>query len=208
MADVTKNGIIVSPGSGSGNTELKVKAQRANQGNRTIQTATYTVQPQGGIGKTLTANLEAANEFVKFTNGTTQAVDKDGGVITITGTSNSTKLTFTKGSGDIVTADITSITYQAAGKSTVNGAAIEDDPGATASYNFTLTLNAAANTTVNARSQQITVKANSTSVTATITLNQTEGDPTLSINPETITVPQDGSEVSVQVTTNTTFTVS
>lgn len=208
MADVTKNGIIVSPGSGSGNTELKVKAQRANQGNRTIQTATYTVQPQGGISKTLTANLEAANEFVKFTNGTTQAVDKDGGVITITGTSNSTKLTFTKGSGDIVTADITSISYQAAGKSTVNGAAIEGDPGAIASYNFTLTLNAAANTTVEARSQQITVKANSTSVTATITLNQTEGDPTLSINPETVTVPQDGSEVSVQVTTNTTFTVS
>lgn len=208
MANVTKNGIIVSPSSGSGNTELKVKAQRANQGNRTIQTATYTVQPQGGKGKTLTANLEAANEFVKFTNGTTQAVDKGGGVITITGTSNSTKLTFTKGSGDIVTADIASITYQAAGKSTVNGAAIEGDPGAIASYNFTLTLNAAANTTVNTRSQQITVKANSTSVTATITLNQTEGDPTLSINPETITVPQDGSEVSVQVTTNTTFTVS
>ena len=208
MADVTKNGIIVSPGSGSGNTQLKVKAQRANQGNRTIQTATYTVQPQGGTGKTLTANLEAANEFVKFTNGITQAVDKGGGVITITGTSNSTKLTFTKGSGDIVTADIASITYQAAGKSTVNGAAIAGDPGATASYNFTLTLNAAANTTVNARSQQITVKANSTSVTATITLNQTEGDPTLSIHPETITVPQDGSQVSVQVTTNTTFTVS
>lgn len=208
MTDVTKNGIIVSPGSGSGNTELKVRAQRANQGNRTIQTATYTVQPQGGTSKTFTANLEAANEFVKFTNGTTQAVDKGGGVITITGTSNSTKLTFTKGSGDIVTADITSITYQAAGKTTVNGAAIEDDPGATASYNFTLTLNAAANTTVNARSQQITVKANSTSVTSTITLNQTEGDPTLSVNPETITVPQDGSEVSVQVTTNTTFTVS
>lgn len=208
MADVTKNGIIVSPSSGSGNTELKVKAQRANQGNRTIQTATYTVQPQGGTSKTLIANLEAANEFVKFTNGTTQAVDKGGGIITIAGTSNSTKLTFTKGSGDIVTADITSISYHAAGKSTVNGAAIAGDPGATASYNFILTLNAAANTTVKARSQQITVKANSTSVTATITLNQTEGDPTLSINPETVTVPQDGSEVSVQVTTNTTFTVS
>lgn len=208
MADVTKNGIIVSPSSGSGNTGLKVRAQRANQGNRTIQTATYTVQPQGGTSKTFTANLEAANEFVKFTNGTTQAVDKSGGVITITGTSNSTKLTFTKSDGDIVTADITSIAYQAAGNNTVNGAAITGDPGATASYNFTLTLNAAANTTVKARSQQITVKANSTSVAATITLNQTEGDPTLSINPETITVPQDGSEVSVQVTTNTTFTVS
>lgn len=55
---------------------------------------------------------------------------------------------------------------------------------------------------------KITVRGASTSVTATITLNQTAGDPTLSIDPTSVDVPQDGSEVSVQVTTNTTFTVS
>lgn len=45
-------------------------------------------------------------------------------------------------------------------------------------------------------------------VKATIVLNQTAGDPTLEVSPTSIDVPQDGSEVSVQVTTNTTFTVS
>ena len=208
MADVTKNSIVVNPNSGSGDTTLKVKAQTANLGNRVAKNATFTVTAQNGPSKQFTASLAPANEFVKFTNGTSQAVDKDGGVITITGTSNSTKLTFTKGSGEIITADIASISYQAAGKTTTNGQAIEGDPGATASYNFTLTLNAAANSTVSARSQAITVKANSTTVTASITLNQTAGDPTLEVSPTSITVPQDGSEVSVSVTTNTTFTVS
>lgn len=208
MTDVTKNSIVVSPSSGSGDTTLKVKAQTANQGNRVAQTATFTVTAQDGPSEQFTASLEPANEFVKFTNGNSQAVDKSGGVITITGTSNSTKLTFTKGAGEIIPSDITSITYQAAGKTTTNGQAIEGDPGATATYNFTLTLKAEANDTVQARSQAITVKTNSTSVTASITLNQTAGDPALEVSPTHITVPQNGSEVSVSVTTNTTFTVS
>lgn len=83
------------------------------------------------------------------------------------------------------------------------------DPGATAQYTFTLTLNAVENETVGARTQQITVEgAGGSSVSATLTLNQTAGDPTLEVSPTSIDVPQDGSEVQVQVTTNTTFTVS
>lgn len=63
--------------------------------------------------------------------------------------------------------------------------------------------------TVDARTQQITVEgAGGSSVSATLTLNQTAGDPTLEVSPTSIDVPQDGSEVQVQVTTNTTFTVS
>lgn len=41
-----------------------------------------------------------------------------------------------------------------------------------------------------------------------VEFNQTAGDPTLEVSLTSINVPQDGSEVSVQVTTNTTFTVS
>lgn len=41
-----------------------------------------------------------------------------------------------------------------------------------------------------------------------VEFNKTAGDPTLEVSPTSIDVPQDGSEVSVQVTTNTTFTVS
>lgn len=209
MANITKNGIVVNPSTGSGNTELKVKAQTPNKGNRVKQTAEFTVTAPGVGPKKFIANHLPAAEFVKFDNGSSQAVDKSGGVVTITGTSNSQKLTFKKGAGDIITEDISSIEYQANGSNTVNGVAIDGDPGATAQYTFTLTLNAVENETVDAKIQQITVEgAGGSSVSATLTLNQTAGDPVLVVSPTSINVPQDGSEVQVQVTTNTTFTVS
>ena len=209
MADVIKNGILVTPDSGSGDTQLTVKAQTPNKGNRVKQTATFVVTAPGvSENKTFTANHLPKAEFVTFDNGSTQAVDKAGGSIKITGKSNSASLTFTKGSGDIITADITSITYQANGSDATNGQEIDGDPGAIAQYAFELTLSANANETIEAKTQQITVKGATTSVTATITLNQTAGDPTLEVSPTSIDVPQDGSEVNVQVTTNTTFTVS
>ena len=227
MAEVTKKGIVVNPSTGSGDTTLKVKAQTPNSGNRVKQSAEFTVTAPGvSEPKKFTANLLPKEEFVSFDN-SSPAVDKAGGVVTITGKSNSQKLTFKKGAGDIITEDISSIEYQANGSNdiitedissieyqangsnTVNGVAIEGDPGATAQYTFTLTLNAVENETVDARTQQITVEgAGGSSVSATLTLNQTAGDPTLKVSPTSLDVPQDGSEVQVQVTTNTTFTVS
>lgn len=207
MAEVTKKGIVVNPSTGSGNTTLKVKAQTPNSGNRVKQSAEFTVTAPGvSKPKKFTVNLLPKEEFVSFDN-SSPAVDKAGGVVTITGKSNSQKLTFKKGAGDIITEDISSIEYQANGSNTVNGVAIDGDPGATAQYTFTLTLNAVKNETVDARTQQITVEgAGGPSVSAT--LNQTAGDPTLGVSPTSIDAPQDGSEVQVQVTTNTTFTVS
>lgn len=209
MAEVTKKGIVVNPSTGSGDTTLKVKAQTPNSGNRVKQSAEFTVTAPGvSKPKKFIANLLPKKEFVSFDN-SSPAVDKAGGVVTITGKSNSQKLTFKKGAGDIITEDISSIEYQANGSTTVNGVAIDGDPGATAQYTFTLTLNAVENETVDARTQQITVEgAGGSSVSATLTLNQTAGDPTLEVSPTSINVPQDGSEVQVQVTTNTTFTVS
>lgn len=209
MAEVTKKGIVVNPSTGSGDTTLKVKAKTPNSGNRVKQSAEFTVTAPGvSEPKKFTANLLPKEEFVSFDN-SSPAVDKAGGVVTITGKSNSQKLTFKKGAGGIITEDISSIEYQANGSNTVNGVAIKGDPGATAQYTFTLTLNAVENETVDARTQQITVEgAGGSSVSATLTLNQTAGDPTLEVSPTSIDVPQDGSEVQVQVTTNTTFTVS
>ena len=186
-----------------------MKAQTPNKGNRVKQTATFVVTAPGvSENKTFTANHLPKAEFVTFDNGSTQAVDKAGGNIKITGKSNSASLTFTKGSGGIITADITSITYQANGSDATNGQEINGDPGAAAQYVFELILTANANETIDARTQQIIVKGATSSVTATITLNQTAGDPTLEVSPTSIDVPQDGSEVNVQVITNTTFTVS
>lgn len=43
---------------------------------------------------------------------------------------------------------------------------------------------------------------------AQITIKQAVGDATLSVEPTEITIPQDGSAVSVNVTSNTSWTVS
>lgn len=209
MAEVIKKGIVVSPSTGSGDTTLKVKAQTPNSGNRVKQLVEFTVTAPGvSESKKFTANLLPKKEFVSFDNNS-PAVDKAGGVVTITGKSNSQKLIFKKGVGNIIIEDISSIEYQANGSNTVNGVVIDGDPGATAQYTFTLTLKAVENETVDARAQQITVEgAGGSNVSATLTLNQTAGDPTLGVSPTSIDVPQEGSEVQVQITTNTTFTVS
>lgn len=88
-----------------------------------------------------------------------------------------------------------------------SGVAIAGDPGAKAKYNFSLTLSAAANETIEARTQQIIATANG-GQKATATLNQTAGDPFIEVTPTTIDVPQDGSVVQVTVDTNSTFTVT
>jgi hypothetical protein len=207
MAEVKKNGIVVSPSSGSGDTTLQIKAEVANRGNRVAQTATFEVEAAGvAEKKQFVANHVPAAEFIQFDNAS-PAVDKDGGAITLTGKSNTSKITFSKGAGDIIAADISAIQFQANGSNATSGTAISGDPGAKAKYTFSLTLNASANDTIEARTQQIIAIANG-GQKATATLNQTAGDPFIEVTPTTIDVPQDGSAVQVTVDTNTTFTVT
>lgn len=207
MAEVKQNGIVVNPSSGSGDTTLQVKAEVANRGNRVAQSATFEVVGTGvAEKKQFVANHLPAAEFIQFDN-TSPAVDKGGGTVTLTGTSNTSKITFSKGTGDIITANIVAIRFQANGSSATSGTAISGDPGAKAKYVFILTLSAAANETIKGRTQQIIATA-SGGQKATTTLNQTAGDPFIGVTPTTIDVPQDGSAVQVTVDTNTTFTVT
>lgn len=206
MAEVKKNCIVVSPSTGSGNTTLQVKAEVANRGNRLAQTATFEVEGSGvAERKQFVANHLPAEEFIKFDN-TSPAVDKGGGSVTLTGKSNTTKITFSKGAGDVIDADISAINFTANGDSATSGIAITGDPGAKAKYTFSVTLIAAANETIEARTQQVIATA-AGGQKATTTLNQTAGDPFIEVTPIKVDVPQDGSAVQVTVNTNTTFTV-
>ena len=103
-----------------------------------------------------------------------------------------------------ICADISAIKFTANGASATSGIAITGDPGAKAKYTFSVTLTAAANETIEARTQQIIAGGQK----ATATLNQTAGDPFIEVTPIEIDVPQDGSAVQVTVDTNTTFTVT
>lgn len=207
MAEVKQNGIIVSPSTGSGDTTLQVKAETVNRGNRVVQLATFEVEGTGvATKKEFIANHLPADEFIEFDN-KKPAVDKGGGTVTLTGKSNSQKITFSKGTGSIIGANITAIKFTANGVGATSGIAISGDPGAKAKYSFTLTLTAAANETIQARTQQIIATANG-GQKATATLNQTAGDPFIEVAPTEIDVPQNGSAVQVIVDTNTTFAVT
>lgn len=207
MAEVKQNGIVVSPSTGSGDTTLQVKAETANRGNRVAQTATFEVEGTGvAVKKQFVASHLPAAEFIDFDN-KNPAVDKGGGTITLTGKSNSEKITFSKGTGDIISADLAAIKFTANGATATSGTNISGDPGAKAKYSFSLTLTAAENETIQARTQQIIATAKG-GQRATATLNQTAGDPFIEVAPTHIDVPQDGSAVQVTVDTNTTFTVT
>ena len=207
MAEVKKNGIVVSPSTGSGDTTLQVKAEIVNRGNRVKQLAAFEVEGIGvAMKKQFVANHLPADEFIEFDN-KKPAVDKGGGTVTLTGKSNTEKITFSKGTGDIIDADLAVIKFTANGNEATSGTKISGDPGAKAKYSFSLTLTAAANETIQARTQQIIAMANG-GQKATATLTQTAGDPFIEVAPTNIDVPQDGSSVQVSVDTNTTFTVT
>lgn len=207
MSEVKQNGIVVNPSKGSGDTTLQVKAETANRGNRVTQLAYFEVEGTGvAMKKQFVASHLSADEFIEFDN-KKPAVDKGGGTITLTGKSNSQKITFSKGTGDIIDANLAAIKFTANGAEATSGTNISGDPGAKAKYNFSLTLTAAANETIEARTQQIIAMANG-GQKATTTLNQTAGDPFIEVAPTNINVPQDGSAVQVTVDTNTTFTVT
>lgn len=207
MAEVKQNGIVVNPSTGSGDTTLQVKAETVNRGNRVVQIANFEVEGAGvAVKKQLVANHLPADEFIQFDNNS-PAVDKGGGTVTLTGKSNSEMITFSKGTGDIISADLKAIKFTVNGAEAKSGTEISGDPGAKAKYSFSLVLTAAANETLKARTQQIIALAKG-GQRAMATLNQTAGDPFIEIIPTHVDVPQNGSAVQVTVDTNTTFTVT
>lgn len=208
---VHKGHVILDPSSGSGDTQLTLKAESANVGNREIVSTVFTIKAAGVTpDKTITANLAAAPEFITLEQASTGVtVPATAGRVTITGVSNSPKLEFEVGAGDIVEEDLGDKQFTADGDITsTNGMPILGDPGADHKYEFSIEINYVLNDTVESRTQVFTIQGSSESTKQTLTITQSAGAARLEVTPATITVPQDGSVVNVQVTTNTTFTVS
>lgn len=208
---VTKGHVILDPSSGSGDTQLTLKAESANVGNREIVSTVFTIKAAGVTpDKTITANLAAAPEFITLDQASTGVtVPATAGKVTITGVSNSPKLEFEVGAGDIVSEDLGDKQFTADGSITAtNGVPITGDLWADHKYEFSIDINYDVNDTVSSRTQMFMIKGSSDGITQKLTITQSAGAARLEVTPATITVPQDGSVVNVQVTTNTTFTVS
>ena len=190
--------------SGSGNDTVSW-AGSAHTG-RNSRTTTATFSASGVASKTLTINQAGKTEFVDIAD--TSAVSKGGGSVTITGTSNSSKLTFSLTGTDNIGLTLPA-SYLANSVSTNNGAAITGDPGASQEYTFSITFTGIpANTTLASKTAQLTVTTNN-GTTDTCDLTQAAGDPYLNISPSTINLTAAGvADNSVTVTSNTSWTIS
>lgn len=204
MAEVTVGFAKFNPGTGNGDQIVQVSAD-AYEG-RVLRTATAQVQTNdGSVTKQVVVNQKAIAEFVTIDE--TASIAKTGGSVTINGRSNSTTLTFTLGEGQTLTLTLPD-TYNAAGKATASGAAIEGDPGASGGYDFTITFtDIAANTTVGDLTNTLTVQA-AGGQTDSCAITQAAGDPTLEVDVETIELEATGDAKQLQITSNTDWTIS
>ena len=199
--------LIPSKTSGAGNDTVNVTAGADNTGRNSRQTVmTFKAANCPDVERTV---IQAGKpEFVSMQ--ASAAIDKTGGTVTITGTTNSSKLTFSLASGG--TLDLTlPATYLANSVSTNNGAAISGDPGASQEFPFNIQFaNVGANPTITAKSVQLIVTDDGGN-TATCTITQAAGDPTLSVSPASVTLDWNAAtaetSASFAVTSNTNWTI-
>lgn len=161
----------------------------------------------GGVKKSATINQAAVAEFVKIVP--TASVGKGGGTITINGTSNSTKLTFslTPDKTHPLTLEMPA-SYQAAGKATSNGAVIADDPGATGGFAFSIVFSSiAANTNINDLVNTLKVTTAGGQAANTV-ITQTAGDPFLEIDKGIINLDANGTPQTINVNANIRWTIT
>lgn len=195
------------PTGGSINTTITAAAH-TGRSNRT-GVVTFTVTAGGSKTAKFNATQTAKAEFVSWAQSTYSAT-KSGGTVTMTGTSNSSKITFSLKSGGSIVATIPT-TYTANSNTTNNGAAISGDPGSSAQFSFSIGIIIPPNLTINTKSCVIVATPNS-GAAAEATINQSAGDVTLDVSPTTITLPASGTasgdEGKVNVTSNTSWSVS
>ena len=199
--------LIPSKTSGSGNDTVNVTAGADNTG-RNARSTNMTFKAANCEDVVRQVTQAGKPEFVSIQ--ATAAIDKTGGTITITGTTNSSKLTFSLASGGTLELTLPS-SYLANSVSTNNGDAISGDPGASQEFPFSIQFaNVGANPTITAKSVQLIVTDNAGN-TATCTITQAAGDPTLSVSPASVQLDWNAASAqtsaSFTVTSNTNWTI-
>lgn len=206
MAESKIGFVTFNPGSGNGDQVVTVSGEKYAGRVQRTQRVEFGAE-SGGVKKTATINQAAAAEFVKIDS--TASVGKGGGTVTINGTSNSTKLTFslTPDKANPLTLELPA-SYQAAGKATSNGAVIANDPGATGGFAFSIVFSdIAANTNINDLVNTLKVTA-AGGQTANTVITQTAGDPFLEIDKEVINLDVNGTPQTINVNANIKWTIT
>ena len=200
--------LIPSKTQGSGNATVNVTAGTDNTGRSPRQTAmTFKAANCEDVVRNV---IQAGKpEFVNIQSAA--AVSKDGvATLTIEGTSNSSKLTFSLASGGTLVLTLPG-TYLANSLTTNNGAAITGDPGATQEFHFSIQFtDIPRNLVLSEKTVQLIVTDNA-GHTATCVITQAAGDPILEVAPASVQLDWNAAtaqtSASFTVTSNTNWTI-
>lgn len=173
--------LTVNPMSGKGNATL------SNSGTlhtgRLTRSTTVTASVIGlNAGKSYAVNQEPSLEFIVFDK-TSFNVSEDASTVTITGKSNSPKITFSLDTGNNIPITLPT-TYTANEVETSNGSAIAGDPGAKAEFSFSIAISIPKNTVgqrvgkILAVGSDVEIKAQATitQATSSYTVSYVKGD--------------------------------
>lgn len=195
------NWVKVNPSSGSGNVNVNVSSTAEHTG-RVARTTILTWKAANVANIERTVSQAGKPEYVDVADAA--SADKAGKVVTISGVSNSKKLTFSLGTGDLTITLPSS--YTANSVSTSNGANISGDPGATAEYNFSISITVPANTSTTAKTRQIIVTDEGGHQDVCL-LTSAAGDAYVTVAEGVIELDYQGTAVTVEVKSNTSWTI-
>ena len=148
---LTKGGFTLTPKTGTGNAKVSISCSERT-GRVDTSPVTFTAKMNRfSVSKSVSVVQKGKPEFVTVNNSAV-AVDKKGETVTITGVSNTSKLSFSCPDNEVTFSN-----YTANGASATNGVAIAGDPGASAQFAFSIPVTISANTTASSKSYTLNV---------------------------------------------------
>lgn len=166
---LTKGGFTLTPKTGTGNAKVSISCSERT-GRVDTSPVTFTAKMNGfSVSKSVSVVQKGKPEFVTVNNSAV-AVDKKGETVTITGVSNTSKLSFSCHADEVAFSS-----YTANGAPATNGVAIAGDPGASAQFAFSIPVTISANTTASSKRYTMTVTTESGEV-ATVVFTQIASD--------------------------------
>lgn len=193
--------VKVDPSQGSGNATVNVSSLSEHSG-RKVRTTILTWKAANVEDIQRTVKQAGKPEFVDIEDSI--SADKEGKVVTIGGVTNSQKLTFSFGIGDLVLT--LPSTYNANSVPTDNGSIIAGDPGALAQFPFTISITVPANTEITPRTRQLIVTDEAGNQDVCV-ITSAAGDAYVTVAEGDIELNYIGSPVAVQVLSNTNWTI-
>ena len=160
--------LTVNPMAGEGNATL-TNSGTIHKGRLERQTVVTAVVKGIEAAKSYLVKQEPTSEYITLYK-TSFDVGEGASTITVSGKSNSPKITFSLGTGNDIPI-VLPANYTANGLLTVNGTSIPDDPGAVDEFVFSMQIPIPKNT-VGKRTGKVSVTGSTSSVTGTVTITQ------------------------------------